>query len=148
MPERFAPPISGLTMRRRPGDSASFEAMSEAATEQEAITQPAGRVLASQELRDAVDAGWITAGEYRIRPEAIQPASIDLRLGDFAWALRCSFLPDVESPVEDKLADIAFQRIDLRDGATLERDRPYLIPLVEELALPDGVRAKANPKSS
>ena len=38
--------------------------------------------------------------------------------------------------------------IDLRDGATLERDRPYLVPLVEELRLPDGVRAKANPKSS
>ena len=30
----------------------------------------------------------------------------------------------------------------------LERDRPYLVPLIEELALPDDVRAKANPKSS
>ena len=30
----------------------------------------------------------------------------------------------------------------------LERDRPYLVPLIEELALPDEVRAKANPKSS
>ena len=29
---------------------------------------------------------------------------------------------------------IAFQKIDLRDGATLERDRPYLVPLIEELA--------------
>ena len=27
--------------------------------------------------------------------------------------------------------------IDLRDGATLERDRPYLVPLIEELRLPD-----------
>ena len=40
------------------------------------------------------------------------------------------------------------RRIDLRDGATLERDRPYLIPLIEELRLPDEIRAKANPKSS
>jgi dCTP deaminase len=107
-----------------------------------------GRVLASQELREAIEREWITAGDFRIRPEAIQPASIDLRLGEFAWALRCSFLPDIESPVEDKLADIAFQKIDLRDGATLERDRPYLIPLVEELALPPQIRGKANPKSS
>ena len=107
-----------------------------------------GHVLASQQLREAIAREWITAGDYRIRPEAIQPASIDLRLGEYAWALRCSFLPDIETPVEDKLADIAFQRIDLRDGATLERDRPYLIPLVEELALPDAIRAKANPKSS
>ena len=78
----------------------------------------------------------------------MQPASLDLRLGEFAWALRCCFLPDTESKVEDKIADLAFQKIDLRDGATLERDRPYLVPLIEELALPAGVRAKANPKSS
>ena len=35
-----------------------------------------------------------------------------------------------------------------RDGAVLERDRPYLIPLVEELDLPPEIRGKANPKSS
>ena len=106
------------------------------------------RVLASQQLREAIEREWISAGEFRILPEAIQPASIDLRLGDFAWALRCSFLPDSESPVEAKLDQIAFQRIDLRDGATLERDRPYLIPLIERLDLPPDIRAKANPKSS
>ena len=78
----------------------------------------------------------------------MQPASIDLRLGDFAWALRCSFLPDVDSTVEEKIDGLAFQRVDLRDGAVLERDRPYLVPLIEELALPEDVRAKANPKSS
>ena len=125
--------------------------MPDAATEPDAtVVEPAaqGRVLASQELRAAIENEWITAGDFRIRPQAIQPASIDLRLGEFAWALRCSFLPDVESSVEEKLNDIAFQKVDLRDGATLERDRPYLIPLIEELALPDSVRAKANPKSS
>ncbi len=115
-----------------------------------AAEQGSGRaqVLASQQLRKAIAREWITAGDFRIRPDAIQPASIDLRLGEFAWALRCSFLPDSESPVEEKLSEIAFQKIDLRDGATLERDRPYLIPLVEELALPDSIRGKANPKSS
>jgi dCTP deaminase len=125
--------------------------MSEAAaSEAEALgtARGPGRVLASQELRAAIEREWITAGDFRIRPEAVQPASLDLRLGEFAWALRCSFLPDVESPVTDKLADIAFQKVDLRDGATLERDRPYLIPLIEELALPPEIRAKANPKSS
>ncbi|HVQ59942.1 MAG TPA: 2'-deoxycytidine 5'-triphosphate deaminase [Solirubrobacterales bacterium] len=105
-------------------------------------------VLPSQELNRAIEAEWISSGDYRIRPEAVQPASIDLRLGDFAWALRCSFLPDVDSTVEEKIEGLAFQRVDLRDGAVLERDRPYLVPLIEELALPDGVRGKANPKSS
>ena len=106
------------------------------------------RVFASQHLREAIDRGWISAGEYRIRPEAVQPASLDLHLGDYALALRCSFLPDAESTVEAKAGDLAFQRIDLRDGGTLERDRPYLIPLRERLDLPAGVRGRTNPKSS
>src|SRR3954464_15996467 len=105
-------------------------------------------VFPSQSLVQATEAEWIGSGDYRIRPEAIQPASIDLRLGDFAWALRCSFLPDIDSTVEEKIEDLAFQKVDLRDGAVLERDRPYLVPLIEELALPEDVRAKANPKSS
>jgi dCTP deaminase len=105
-------------------------------------------VLPAQQLRDAVRSEWLRAGEWRIPPEAVQPASVDLRLGEHAWALRCSFLPDSESTVEEKVADIAFERIDLRDGATLERDRPYLVPLIERLRLPAQVRAHANPKSS
>ncbi|HEX2128998.1 MAG TPA: 2'-deoxycytidine 5'-triphosphate deaminase [Solirubrobacterales bacterium] len=106
------------------------------------------RVFASQHLREAIEREWISSGEYRIRPDAVQPASLDLHLGDHALALRCSFLPDVESTVSEKVDDLAFQRIDLRDGATLERDRPYLIPLREELALPQEIRARTNPKSS
>ncbi len=105
-------------------------------------------VFPSQALEQAIELGWVASGDYRILPESIQPASIDLRLGDVAWALRCSFLPDTDSTVEEKMEGLAFQRIDLRDGAVLERDRPYLVPLREELALPDDVRARANPKSS
>jgi dCTP deaminase len=105
-------------------------------------------VLPSQMLRQAVLDEWITAGDWRIPTQSVQPASLDLRLGESAWALRCSFLPDSGSTVEKKVGDLAFERIDLRDGATLERDRPYLVPLIEELHLPPEVRAKANPKSS
>jgi dCTP deaminase len=110
----------------------------------------AGRagVLPSQLLREAVSREWLQAGAWRIPPESIQPASVDLRLGEQAWALRCSFLPDSQSAVEEKFEGLAFERIDLRDGATLERDRPYLVPLIEQLQLPGHVRAKANPKSS
>jgi dCTP deaminase len=60
-------------------------------------------VLPSQALEEAIAVEWVSSGDYRIRPEAIQPASIDLRLGDHAWALRCSFLPDVDSTVEEKI---------------------------------------------
>ena len=105
-------------------------------------------MLPSQRLRDAIAREWILADPWRIPVESVQPASVDLRLGEHAWALRCSFLPDSDSTVEQKIEDLAFERIDLRDGVTLERDRPYLVPLIEELRLPDAIRAKANPKSS
>jgi dCTP deaminase len=105
-------------------------------------------VLPAQRLRDAIAREWIVAGAWRIPAESVQPASVDLRLGERAWALRCSFLPDSDSTVEQKAEDLAFEEIDLRDGATLERDRPYLVPLIEELRLPQEIRAKANPKSS
>jgi dCTP deaminase len=107
-----------------------------------------GGVLPAQRLREAIAEDWITAGAWRIPGESIQPASLDLRLGERAWALRCSFLPDSDSTVEQKVEDLAFEQVDLRDGATLERDRPYLVPLIEELRLPEQVRAKTNPKSS
>src|SRR5262249_9548661 len=110
---------------------------------------PVGKgVLPSQLLREAISSGWMVAGDWRIPLEAVQPASVDLRLGDHGWPLRCSFLPDSASTVEEKVESLAFERIDLRDGVTLERDRPYLVPLIEQLRLPADVRARANPKSS
>jgi dCTP deaminase len=111
------------------------------------VVSPRG-VLPAQRLREAIAQGWLLADPWQVPAASVQPASVDLRLGEHAWALRCSFLPDSDSTVEQKSEDLAFERIDLRDGATLERDRPYLVPLIERLALPEGIRAKANPKSS
>ena len=105
-------------------------------------------IVPGQGLADALAAGWITSERYRIPDASIQPASMDLRLGARAWALRCSFLPDTASSVMDRVHDLAQEELDIRDGAQLERDRPYVIELVEEVRLPDGLRAKANPKSS
>ena len=105
-------------------------------------------MLPAQQLREAIAQERLSADPWRIPDSSVQPASLDLRLGEHAWALRCSFLPDSDSTVEQKSEELAFERIDLRDGATLERDRPYLVPLVEQLRLPADVRAKANPKSS
>ena len=106
-------------------------------------------VLPSQRLVKAVEDGLISAGEhFRIPPASIQPASVDLRLGETAWPLQCSFLPDPDATVEDKVAGIALDEISIRDGAMLERGRPYLIPLMEHLELPPDMRGKTNPKSS
>ncbi len=105
-------------------------------------------ILPSQWLRKALDAGVVRAGDRALPETSVQPASLDLRLGATAYRLRCSFLPESQS-VAEKLADLAMGELDLRgDGAILERNRPYLVPLQEELRLPAGLRAKANPKSS
>ena len=78
----------------------------------------------------------------------MQPASLDLRLGERALRIRCSFLPG-DDTVERKLKDYILDEIDLRgDGAMLEARCPYLIELKERLDLPAGLRGKANPKSS
>lgn len=105
-------------------------------------------VLPSQGLGEAKERGWITAGVFDIPDRNIQPASLDLRLTSEAWRLRCSFLPDTRSTVRTRADDLALDKFDIRHGATLEVNRPYLIPLVEALSLPPHVRGKANPKSS
>src|SRR5258708_2479555 len=105
-------------------------------------------VLLSQMLAMAISEGWLQ-GAQAIPDENIQPASVDLRLGYVAYRLRCSFLPDDET-VDEARRRYQMGRIDLNgeDGAILEQNRTPLIPLVEHLDLPTGVRAKANPKSS
>lgn len=116
-------------------------------TEREPAPESPG-VIPSQGLEEAKDRGWVSAGVYDIPGRSIQPASLDLRLGREAWRLRCSFLPDTRSTVRARADELQLDKFDIRDGATLEVNRPYLIPLVESLKLPPGVRGKANPKSS
>jgi dCTP deaminase len=111
---------------------------------------PAGAagVLPNQYLEAAIAAGVISAGGYIIPSENVQPASLDLRLGEVAYRIRCSFLPG-HTTVEQRVKDYVIDELDLhKGGAVLETKLPYLIPLKERLALPDTVRAKANPKSS
>jgi dCTP deaminase len=108
---------------------------------------PGEGVLPNHTLLQAVEAGVIAADD-EIPERNVQPASLDLRLGDRAYRIRCSFLPDDET-VERKAKAFIEDTLDLtKDGAFLEPDRPYLIPLKERLALPPGMSAKANPKSS
>lgn len=81
-------------------------------------------------------------------PDQVQPASLDLRLGLRAWRVRASFLPRPGRTVADRLAAVVMHKIDLSAGAVLERGCVYIAELQEALALPAGVSARANPKSS
>lgn len=104
-------------------------------------------IFPSQTLRGLVDDGAVTATSP-ITDDLIQPASIDLRLGDFAWRVQASFLPGPDATVEDKVRAFEMHRIDLTKGAVLEKGCVYIVPLQESLDLPDDISAFANPKSS
>jgi dCTP deaminase len=80
--------------------------------------------------------------------DQIQPASLDLRLGDQAFRVRASFLPGLGRTVQARLADVAMHTLNLSAGAVLERGCVYICELQERLRLPPGVSARANPKSS
>jgi dCTP deaminase len=81
-------------------------------------------------------------------PGQIQPASLDLRLGDIAYRVRASFLPGPNTSVADRIDDLKLHEISLSDGAVLETGCVYIVPVMETLALPHNVAAAANPKSS
>lgn len=104
-------------------------------------------VLADKALRGLIETGAIRATSD-ILPEQIQPASLDLRLGATAWRLRASFLPGHGKTVTERLGDFEMHRMDLTDGAVLEKGCVYLVPLMESLSLPAGLDAVANAKSS
>lgn len=81
-------------------------------------------------------------------PDQIQPASLDLRLGEIAYRVRASFLPGPGATVAERIDELKLHEIVLGDGAVLETGCVYIVPLVESLALPDDIAAAANPKSS
>jgi dCTP deaminase len=117
---------------------------SEADRQKEATTG----LLPSQVLREAVALGREILSPQPIGDDQIQPASIDLRLGEVAYRVRASFLPGSRASVRDKLDQLSMHRIDLTAGAVLEKDCVYIVPLFEFLSLRKRTSAAANPRSS
>src|SRR6195256_6254144 len=81
-------------------------------------------------------------------PDQIQPASLDLRLGQAAYPGRAGVLPGPRTTVAERIAELKLHEIPLTGGAVLETNCVYIVPLLESLALPADVAAAANPKSS
>ena len=129
-------------------------------------------ILPVQKLRLLVDAGVISGVDgYPIEENQFQPNSIDLRLGETAYRVRSSFLPETET-VQQKIDKLYQYSFSIKDGAVLEPNCVYIIPLLERLTLPashyssqkklfngsgkgdlrlisaENLTAKANPKST
>lgn len=130
-------------------------------------------ILPVQKLHLLKELGIITSHEkYPIQDDQFQPNSIDLRLGEVAYRVRCSFLPENET-VEEKVKRLKMYEVPITEGAVLEENCVYIIPLLESLNMPESnhtvqkglfngnekvsevklgsvepLSAKANPKSS
>ncbi|WP_159590110.1 2'-deoxycytidine 5'-triphosphate deaminase [Chelativorans xinjiangense] len=104
-------------------------------------------ILPDIEIAALFDDGALAA-QRPLDPDQIQPASLDLRLGDVAYRVRASFLPGPGHSVAGKLERLKLHEFRLEEGAVLEVGCVYIVPLMENLALPKDVSASANPKSS
>ena len=104
-------------------------------------------VLSAEEITGLVAAGAITS-DAPLAAGQVQPASLDLRLGARAWRVRASFLAGGGRPVAERLEALRMHELDLSRGAVLEKACVYVVELMEGLALPDGLTAVTNAKSS
>ena len=104
-------------------------------------------ILPDQEIQALFVSGALKSPRA-LDSDQVQPASLDLRLGEKAWRVRASFLPGPSHNVSDKLDRLKLHEIDLTNSAVLETGCVYIVPLLESLDLPDSISASANPKSS
>ncbi|MEP4769925.1 MAG: 2'-deoxycytidine 5'-triphosphate deaminase [Roseibium sp.] len=110
-------------------------------------TLNASGILPERIIQVMFAAGEISADEPPVTGQ-IQPASLDLRLGQRAFRVRASFLPGPTIKVADRLEQLKLHTFDLSEGAVLETGCVYIVPLQESLALATDISATANPKSS
>jgi dCTP deaminase len=104
-------------------------------------------ILPSQEIKELIRNGKIRSA-VDISDDQVQPASMDLRLGNVAHRIQASFLPGRSSPVSSRIRDLKLAELDLTKPALLERGAVFIIPVVESLSLPRDIAGKANPKST
>ncbi|OYU88856.1 MAG: 2'-deoxycytidine 5'-triphosphate deaminase [Bradyrhizobiaceae bacterium PARB1] len=111
------------------------------------LAPDADGILPDSMIEAMAEAGLILP-EYDFVESQIQPASLDLRLGPIAYRVRASFLPGPNVTVAERIDELKLHEIDLSEGAVLETNCVYIVPLLESLALPPHIFASANPKSS
>lgn len=106
-------------------------------------------IFPRQFLKEAAQEGYISASKPFL-DSSFQPASIDLRVSNMAYRLRATFLPHPQREIKALIASLAEHavKLDPVDGAILENNHYYLLPIEEALNLPPSLRGRTSPKSS
>ncbi len=107
----------------------------------------AAGVLPDHAIRALMASGAISA-DAPYDNDQVQPASLDLRLGQVAYRVRASFLTGRGRRLSDRLPEFEMHQMPLTEGAVLEKGCVYVVPLMERLDLPSDISAVANAKSS
>ena len=66
------------------------------------------------QIQKLIDQKNITSGK-NISIDQIQPASLDLSLGNKAWRVKSSFLPGIKNKVSNKVPRLSMHEIDLNN---------------------------------
>ncbi len=104
----------------------------------------ANGILPDRMIAAMADAGLILPA-YPFVESQIQPASLDLRLGDIAYRVRASFLPGPGATVAERIDELKLHEIDLSDGAVLETNCVYIVPLLESSRTAAGDYCRGQP---
>jgi dCTP deaminase len=103
--------------------------------------------LPSQEIEKLIADGHVLSSA-QIKPEQVQPSSLDLTLSRRAFSMPGSLMPLEGERVTDLIERYSRYPIDLKEPGVLVRDNVYLILLAERFRLPPEIGAYANNKSS
>jgi dCTP deaminase len=101
------------------------------------LEEESNGILPDRMIAEMADAGLILPA-YDFVESQIQPASLDLRLGDIAYRVRASFLPGPGATVAERIDELKLHEIDLSDGAVLETNCRRLSPPPTRRARPAG----------
>jgi dCTP deaminase len=104
-------------------------------------------VLSSRQIKHMIQQGWITVEHSPCPEDSIQPASLDLRLGQRIWMMQAGFSPGPE-PVCQTISSLALGQMALSDHPCLMPHVIYVAEIEEGLCLPKDVCASFSPKSS
>lgn len=102
------------------------------------------RSLVDSELKELIKKG-VFSSDKDIE-SYVEPASIDLPVGDVAYLVKQKFLP-FSHKVEEVVDKLSLDEIDLRNGGVFFKGQTYLIPILD-VDLPKGLSVKISPKSS
>src|SRR6185312_7119572 len=83
------------------------------------LPRNANGILPDRMIAAMADSGLIRPA-YPFVESQIQPASLDLRLGDVAYRVRASFLPGPGATVAERIDELKLHEISISDGAVLE----------------------------